>query len=154
MNVGKERENNNHVVTKTQQELEARAKPEVCLSPFRSHRQALGGDGPCACRRASVLRSSGLHHSRLQLDDVPPRSASTSRQTPIVVSQRLRIRQDASYKVGTCQLIARRERDADDPRRILRAAQGPKPNITGFNMRAFKESAGQPRYDPWERAYD
>ena len=37
--------------------------------------------------------------------------------------------------------------------RVLRAAQGPKANITGFNMRAFKGSAGQPRYDPWERAY-
>ncbi|KEY67220.1 hypothetical protein S40285_07190 [Stachybotrys chlorohalonatus IBT 40285] len=35
--------------------------------------------------------------------------------------------------------------------RVLRAAQGPKANITGFNMRAFKEATGQPRYDPWER---
>ncbi|KAK5989193.1 hypothetical protein PT974_10693 [Cladobotryum mycophilum] len=32
------------------------------------------------------------------------------------------------------------------------ASRGPKANITGFNMRAFKESTGQPRYDPWERA--
>ncbi|KAH7326387.1 NADH-ubiquinone oxidoreductase B12 subunit family-domain-containing protein [Stachybotrys elegans] len=36
--------------------------------------------------------------------------------------------------------------------RVLRAASGPKPNITGFNMRHFKEAAGQPRYDPWERS--
>ncbi|KKO98952.1 hypothetical protein THAR02_08942 [Trichoderma harzianum] len=36
--------------------------------------------------------------------------------------------------------------------RALRAAHGPKPNITGFNMRALKEATGQPRYDPWERA--
>ncbi|RFU71739.1 nadh-ubiquinone oxidoreductase b12 subunit, partial [Trichoderma arundinaceum] len=36
--------------------------------------------------------------------------------------------------------------------RALRMAHGPKPNITGFNIRAFKESTGQPRYDPWERA--
>ncbi|ENH70672.1 hypothetical protein FOC1_g10012606 [Fusarium oxysporum f. sp. cubense race 1] len=36
--------------------------------------------------------------------------------------------------------------------RVLRAAAGgPKPNITGFNMRAFQASTGQPRYDPWER---
>ena len=35
---------------------------------------------------------------------------------------------------------------------MLRAARGPKASITGFNMRAFKEAAGQPRYDPWERA--
>ncbi|GAB0135829.1 hypothetical protein EsDP_00004152 [Epichloe bromicola] len=38
------------------------------------------------------------------------------------------------------------------PTRVLRAARGSKANITGFNMRAFKEAAGQPRYDPWERA--
>ncbi|KAF4932105.1 hypothetical protein CGCVW01_v000049 [Colletotrichum viniferum] len=38
------------------------------------------------------------------------------------------------------------------PSRILRAAHSPKPNVTGFDMRAFKEAAGQPRYDPWERA--
>ncbi|KAH7002012.1 NADH-ubiquinone oxidoreductase B12 subunit family-domain-containing protein [Ilyonectria destructans] len=38
------------------------------------------------------------------------------------------------------------------PTAVLRAAaRGPKPNITGFNMRAFKESTGTPRYDPWER---
>ncbi|KAI6778832.1 uncharacterized protein J7T54_002662 [Emericellopsis cladophorae] len=37
------------------------------------------------------------------------------------------------------------------PTRILRAAQGSKPNITGFNMRQFKASSGQPKYDPWER---
>ncbi|VTT57803.1 unnamed protein product, partial [Fusarium fujikuroi] len=38
------------------------------------------------------------------------------------------------------------------PCRVLRAAAGgPKPNITGFNMRAFQASTGQPRYDPWER---
>ncbi|KAH6605091.1 hypothetical protein Trco_006798 [Trichoderma cornu-damae] len=36
--------------------------------------------------------------------------------------------------------------------RALRMAHGPKPNITGFSIRAFKESTGQPRYDPWERA--
>lgn len=36
--------------------------------------------------------------------------------------------------------------------RILRAAQGGKANITGFSMRAFKEAASKPRYDPWERA--
>ncbi|VUC29035.1 unnamed protein product [Clonostachys rosea] len=37
--------------------------------------------------------------------------------------------------------------------RVLRAAHGgSKTNITGFNMRAFKASTGQPRYDPWERA--
>ncbi|KAG6032791.1 hypothetical protein E4U41_007133 [Claviceps citrina] len=39
------------------------------------------------------------------------------------------------------------------PTRVLLAARGAtKANITGFNMRAFKEAAGQPRYDPWERA--
>ncbi|PHH72356.1 hypothetical protein CDD83_4987 [Cordyceps sp. RAO-2017] len=38
------------------------------------------------------------------------------------------------------------------PTKILRAARGPKPNITGFSMRALKEATGQPRYDPWERA--
>ncbi|CEJ92033.1 Putative Nadh-ubiquinone oxidoreductase b12 [[Torrubiella] hemipterigena] len=37
------------------------------------------------------------------------------------------------------------------PTRVLRAARG-KANITGFNMRHFKEAAGAPRYDPWERA--
>ncbi|KAL6860910.1 hypothetical protein J3F83DRAFT_747947 [Trichoderma novae-zelandiae] len=36
--------------------------------------------------------------------------------------------------------------------RALRMAHGPKPNITGFSMRALKEATGQPRYDPWERA--
>ena len=35
--------------------------------------------------------------------------------------------------------------------RVLRAAHGSKPNITGFNIRAFKEATGKPRYDPWER---
>ncbi|KAI1393910.1 NADH-ubiquinone oxidoreductase B12 subunit family-domain-containing protein [Hypoxylon trugodes] len=37
------------------------------------------------------------------------------------------------------------------PTRILRA-HGEKPNITGFDVRKFAHSAGQPRYDPWERA--
>ncbi|ORY70075.1 NADH-ubiquinone oxidoreductase B12 subunit family-domain-containing protein [Pseudomassariella vexata] len=36
--------------------------------------------------------------------------------------------------------------------RLLRAARGPKPNITGFDPRKFAQAAGQPRYDPWERA--
>ncbi|KAL1891010.1 hypothetical protein Cpir12675_005136 [Ceratocystis pirilliformis] len=37
--------------------------------------------------------------------------------------------------------------------RVLRAAaNGPKPNITGFDMKAFRAAGGQPRYDPWERA--
>ncbi|KAH8910114.1 hypothetical protein BR93DRAFT_966163 [Coniochaeta sp. PMI_546] len=37
--------------------------------------------------------------------------------------------------------------------RSLRAYDnGPKPNITGFDVRKFAASAGQPRYDPWERA--
>ncbi|KAF4123180.1 NADH dehydrogenase (ubiquinone) 1 beta subcomplex subunit 3 [Geosmithia morbida] len=36
--------------------------------------------------------------------------------------------------------------------RMLRAAHGgPRPSITGFNMREFKAATGQPRYDPWER---
>ncbi|KAI8962460.1 NADH-ubiquinone oxidoreductase B12 subunit family-domain-containing protein [Daldinia sp. FL1419] len=39
------------------------------------------------------------------------------------------------------------------PSRILRAQHhGEKPNITGFDIRKFAHSAGQPRYDPWERA--
>ncbi|KAI1395805.1 NADH-ubiquinone oxidoreductase B12 subunit family-domain-containing protein [Hypoxylon fuscum] len=38
------------------------------------------------------------------------------------------------------------------PTRILRAHHGEKPNITGFDIRKFAHSAGQPRYDPWERA--
>ncbi|KAF2964551.1 hypothetical protein GQX73_g9030 [Xylaria multiplex] len=38
------------------------------------------------------------------------------------------------------------------PTRILRAHHSPKPNITGFDPRKFARSAGQPRYDPWERA--
>ncbi|KAI0901739.1 NADH-ubiquinone oxidoreductase B12 subunit family-domain-containing protein [Annulohypoxylon nitens] len=37
------------------------------------------------------------------------------------------------------------------PSRILRA-HGEKPNITGFDIRKFAHSAGQPRYDPWENA--
>lgn len=38
--------------------------------------------------------------------------------------------------------------------RSLRAYDnGPKPNLTGFDIRKFAASAGQPRYDPWERAY-
>ncbi|KAI1375898.1 NADH-ubiquinone oxidoreductase B12 subunit family-domain-containing protein [Hypoxylon crocopeplum] len=37
------------------------------------------------------------------------------------------------------------------PTRILRAQHGEKPNITGFDIRKFAHSAGQPRYDPWER---
>ncbi|KAI1085662.1 NADH-ubiquinone oxidoreductase B12 subunit family-domain-containing protein [Whalleya microplaca] len=37
------------------------------------------------------------------------------------------------------------------PSRILRATHG-KPNITGFDIRKFVQSAGQPKYDPWERA--
>lgn len=36
--------------------------------------------------------------------------------------------------------------------RTLRATHGEKPNITGFDARKFAASAGQPRYDPWERA--
>lgn len=35
--------------------------------------------------------------------------------------------------------------------RILRAANSPKPNITGFDMRKLIAATGQPRYDPWER---
>ncbi|KAI1350482.1 NADH-ubiquinone oxidoreductase B12 subunit family-domain-containing protein [Xylaria sp. FL0043] len=38
------------------------------------------------------------------------------------------------------------------PTRILRAHNNPKPNITGFDPTKFAHSAGQPRYDPWERA--
>ncbi|KAH7037746.1 NADH-ubiquinone oxidoreductase B12 subunit family-domain-containing protein [Microdochium trichocladiopsis] len=38
------------------------------------------------------------------------------------------------------------------PSRILRADKGTKPNITGFDVSKFAASAGQPRYDPWERA--
>ncbi|KAI1769531.1 NADH-ubiquinone oxidoreductase B12 subunit family-domain-containing protein [Hypoxylon sp. FL1150] len=38
------------------------------------------------------------------------------------------------------------------PSRILRAYHGEKPNITGFDIRKFAHSAGEPRYDPWERA--
>ncbi|KAL7626744.1 hypothetical protein AAE478_003518 [Parahypoxylon ruwenzoriense] len=39
------------------------------------------------------------------------------------------------------------------PSRILRAQHhGEKPNITGFDIRKFAQAAGQPRYDPWERA--
>ncbi|KAI1429390.1 hypothetical protein F5Y12DRAFT_710293 [Xylaria sp. FL1777] len=38
------------------------------------------------------------------------------------------------------------------PTRILRAHHSPKPNITGFDVRKFARAAGQPRYDPWERA--
>ncbi|KAH8162432.1 hypothetical protein CIB48_g5799 [Xylaria polymorpha] len=38
------------------------------------------------------------------------------------------------------------------PSRILRANHHSKPNITGFNAAKFAQSAGQPRYDPWERA--
>ncbi|KAK3990193.1 NADH-ubiquinone oxidoreductase B12 subunit family-domain-containing protein [Cladorrhinum sp. PSN332] len=37
------------------------------------------------------------------------------------------------------------------PSRILRAAHGEKPNITGFDMRKFLKATGTPRYDPWER---
>ncbi|KAI0481731.1 NADH-ubiquinone oxidoreductase B12 subunit family-domain-containing protein [Xylaria cf. heliscus] len=37
------------------------------------------------------------------------------------------------------------------PSRILRANHQSKPNITGFDPRKFANSAGQPRYDPWER---
>ncbi|KAJ9134041.1 hypothetical protein NKR19_g8815 [Coniochaeta hoffmannii] len=37
--------------------------------------------------------------------------------------------------------------------RSLRAYDnGQKPNLTGFDIRKFAASAGQPRYDPWERA--
>lgn len=42
-----------------------------------------------------------------------------------------------------------------DPRavfRILRAHHGEKPNLTGFDVRKYAHAAGQPRYDPWERA--
>ncbi|KAJ1335537.1 NADH-ubiquinone oxidoreductase B12 subunit family [Microdochium nivale] len=38
------------------------------------------------------------------------------------------------------------------PSRILRADKGPKPNLTGFDIGKFAAAAGQPRYDPWERA--
>ncbi|TGJ81986.1 hypothetical protein E0Z10_g6772 [Xylaria hypoxylon] len=38
------------------------------------------------------------------------------------------------------------------PTRILRAHHQSKPNITGFDTSKFAQSAGQPRYDPWERA--
>ncbi|KAI8953977.1 NADH-ubiquinone oxidoreductase B12 subunit family-domain-containing protein [Xylaria longipes] len=38
------------------------------------------------------------------------------------------------------------------PSRILRAHHHSKPNITGFDVTKFARSAGQPRYDPWERA--
>ncbi|KAI0527916.1 NADH-ubiquinone oxidoreductase B12 subunit family-domain-containing protein [Xylaria bambusicola] len=39
------------------------------------------------------------------------------------------------------------------PTRILRANQHhSKPNITGFDVNKFARAAGQPRYDPWERA--
>ncbi|KAI5864644.1 NADH-ubiquinone oxidoreductase B12 subunit family-domain-containing protein [Durotheca rogersii] len=38
------------------------------------------------------------------------------------------------------------------PSRILRAHPGEKPNVTGFDVRKFIAAAGQPRYDPWERA--
>ncbi|KAK3375097.1 hypothetical protein B0H63DRAFT_481840 [Podospora didyma] len=37
------------------------------------------------------------------------------------------------------------------PSRILRARHE-KPSITGFDMKKFIASSGQPRYDPWERA--
>ncbi|KAI1858318.1 uncharacterized protein JN550_012768 [Neoarthrinium moseri] len=36
--------------------------------------------------------------------------------------------------------------------RLLRAQHGGKPSITGFDVRKYAASAGQPRYDPWERA--
>ncbi|KAK4135315.1 hypothetical protein BT67DRAFT_448936 [Trichocladium antarcticum] len=38
------------------------------------------------------------------------------------------------------------------PSRILRAAHGEKPNITGFDMAKLRKATGTPRYDPWERA--
>ncbi|KAK8019283.1 nadh-ubiquinone oxidoreductase b12 [Apiospora arundinis] len=38
------------------------------------------------------------------------------------------------------------------PTRLLRAHHGEKPSLTGFDVRKFAHSAGQPRYDPWERA--
>ncbi|RKU40927.1 hypothetical protein DL546_002037 [Coniochaeta pulveracea] len=38
------------------------------------------------------------------------------------------------------------------PTRRLLAHHGEKPNITGFDPRKFAAAAGQPRYDPWERA--
>lgn len=38
------------------------------------------------------------------------------------------------------------------PSRILRAHHGEKPNLTGFDVRKYAHAAGQPRYDPWERA--
>ncbi|KAK3940364.1 putative nadh:ubiquinone oxidoreductase [Diplogelasinospora grovesii] len=38
------------------------------------------------------------------------------------------------------------------PSRLLRAVHGEKPNITGFDPRKLAAAAGQPRYDPWERA--
>ncbi|KAH8674071.1 NADH-ubiquinone oxidoreductase B12 subunit family-domain-containing protein [Xylariales sp. PMI_506] len=38
------------------------------------------------------------------------------------------------------------------PTRLLRSHHGEKPSITGFDPRRYAQSAGQPRYDPWERA--
>ncbi|KAK1756031.1 putative nadh:ubiquinone oxidoreductase [Echria macrotheca] len=38
------------------------------------------------------------------------------------------------------------------PSRILRAAHGEKPSITGFDVRRFTKASAVPRYDPWERA--
>ncbi|KAI1330390.1 hypothetical protein F5Y16DRAFT_363009 [Xylariaceae sp. FL0255] len=38
------------------------------------------------------------------------------------------------------------------PSRILRSTHKPKPNVTGFDVNKFVAAAGQPRYDPWERA--
>jgi hypothetical protein len=37
--------------------------------------------------------------------------------------------------------------------RLLRAAHGEKPNITGFDMRKFLKATATPRYDPWERKF-
>ncbi|KAG6290879.1 hypothetical protein E4U09_004203 [Claviceps aff. purpurea] len=43
------------------------------------------------------------------------------------------------------------------PTRVLLAARGASSNITkasitGFDIKAYKNAAGQPRYDPWEKA--
>ncbi|KAG5968757.1 hypothetical protein E4U58_001743 [Claviceps cyperi] len=43
------------------------------------------------------------------------------------------------------------------PTRVFLAARGAsssitKASITGFDIKAYKNAAGQPRYDPWEKA--
>jgi hypothetical protein len=64
---------------------------------------------------------------------------------------------NVSYKVRILRCDARlttgRPIDANSASyRLLRAQHGGKPDITGFDVRKFVQSAGQPRYDPWERA--